>query len=190
MKVVIFTYDEAPKERKDNVKLLKSQLEKMKSFEVEVFSGGTSTPENLRAMCELYQDQDIIMIEDDIKLSDTFEEDVTDFIQGYKNGSVKASDKIINFFWKTYPKRHTTYKGYNVYEVLGSRWSYNQCCYLPAYAVNLILSSYEKVCKTYPIHVKANHHASLMAMCFKRETFLVPELDVVTHLGFKSTIQN
>lgn len=190
MKVVIFTFSEAPQERKDNVELLKSQLEKMKSFEVEVFSGGTSTPENLRTLCELYQGQDILIIEDDVKLSDTFEEDVTGFIQGYKNGDVKASDKIINFFLKIHLKRHTTYKGYNVNEVPGIRWGFNPCFYLPAYAVDLILNSLERVCETYPIHVKANDHASLMARCFKRETFLVPELDAVTHLGFRSTIQN
>ena len=187
MKVVIFTFDSAPKERKNNVKLLKQQLENMESVEVEVFTGGDSTCVNFVEMCKKYNGEDIVMIEDDIELSDTFEQDVSDFIENYETSKYKASEKIVNFHWIAVPPRkYTTYKDYKVYELQGIRYGNNQCVYLPKYALETVLNSYQKVFKQYPYYVNINDHASIIARIFKNDTFLVPSFRPVTHLDFKS----
>ena len=187
MKIVIFTFKGAPEERQKNVESLKSKLNKAildSGIETEVctFVGGNKTSENLISLCSLYKDEDILMLEDDIELSEHFLENVRKVIE-------KNPDKIINFHYIFKTKGPELYSedGLRVYEERGSNYASNPCVYLPSKILQKILDS-KQLFKTYYAYAKENRHAYIMARIFEKDTFLVVRPSLVKHKEFKSTI--
>ena len=187
MKIVIFTFKGAPEERKKTVESLKSKLNKAmldSGIETEVctFVGGNKTSENLISLCSLYKDEDILMLEDDIELSEHFLENVRKVIE-------KNPDKIINFHYIFKTKGPELYSedGLRVYEERGSNYASNPCVYLPSKILQKILDS-KQLFKAYYAYAKENRHAYIMARIFEKDTFLVVRPSLVRHKEFKSTI--
>ena len=189
MKIVIFTFKDAPKERQKNVKSLKTKLNKAirdsgidLDIEVCTFVGGNKTSENLISLCSLYKDEDILMLEDDIELSEHFLENIRKVIEQYP-------DKIINFHYNFDTKGPELYSDGNlkVYEERGSNYAFNQCVYLPSKILQKILDS-KQLFKAYYAYAKENRHAYIMARIFEKDTFLVVRPSLVRHMEFKSTI--
>lgn len=187
MKIVIFTFKDAPKERQKNVKSLKTKLNKAiqdSGIDIEVctFVGGNKTSENLISLCSLYKDEDILMLEDDIELSEYFLENVRKVIEQYPN-------KIINFHYNFDTRGPELYSEDNlrVFEERGSNYAFNQCVYLPSKILQKILDS-KQLFKAYYAYAKENRHAYIMARIFEKDTFLVVRPSLVRHKEFKSTI--
>lgn len=187
MKIVIFTFKDAPKERQKNVKSLKTKLNKAIQdsgidLEVCTFVGGNKTSENLISLCSLYKDEDILMLEDDIELSEHFLENVRKIIEQYPN-------RIINFHYNFDTRGHELYSddSLKVFEERGSNYAFNQCVYLPSKILQKILDS-KQLFKTYYAYSKENRHAYIMARIFEKDTFLVVRPSLVKHKEFKSTI--
>lgn len=187
MKIVIFTFKDAPKERQKNVKSLKTKLNKAiqdSGIDIEVctFVGSNKTSENLISLCSLYKDEDILMLEDDIELSEHFLENIRKVIE-------KNPDKIINFHYNFDTKGPELYSedGLRVFEERGSNYAFNQCVYLPSKILQKILDS-KQLFKAYYAYAKENRHAYIMARIFEKDTFLVVRPSLVRHMEFKSTI--
>lgn len=187
MKIVIFTFKDAPKERQKNVKSLKTKLNKAiqdSGIDIEVctFVGSNKTSENLISLCSLYKDEDILMLEDDIELSEHFLENVRKVIE-------KNPDRIINFHYNFDTKGPELYSEDNlrVFEERGSSYAFNQCVYLPSKILQKILDS-KQLFKAYYAYAKENRHAYIMARIFEKDTFLVVRPSLVRHMEFKSTI--
>ena len=189
MKIVIFTFKGAPEERQKNVESLKSKLNKAildseTDIEVCTFVGSNKTCENLISLCSLYKDEDILMLEDDIELSEHFLENVRKVIE-------KNPDKIINFHYNFKTKGPELYSedDLKVYEEKGSNYAFNQCVYLPSKILQKILDS-KQLFKAYYAYAKENRHAYIMARIFEKDngTFLVVRPSLVRHKEFKSTI--
>lgn len=187
MKIVIFTFKGAPEERQKNVESLKTKLNKAildsgTDIEVCTFVGSNKTSENLISLCSLYKDEDILMLEDDIELSEHFLENVRKVIE-------KNPDKIINFHYNFKTKGPELYSDSNlkVYEEKGSNYAFNQCVYLPSKILQKILDS-KQLFKVYYAYAKENRHAYIMARIFEKDTFLVVRPSLVRHMEFKSTI--
>ena len=189
MKIVIFTFKDAPKERQKNVKSLKTKLNKAiqdlgtgLDIGVCTFVGGNKTSENLISLCSLYKDEDILMLEDDIELSEHFLENIRKVIEQYP-------DKIINFHYNFDTKGPELYSEDNlkVFEERGSNYAFNQCVYLPSKILQKILDS-KQLFKAYYAYAKENRHAYIMARIFEKDTFLVVRPSLVRHMEFKSTI--
>lgn len=187
MKIVIFTFKDAPKERRKNVKSLKTKLNKAiqdswADIEVCTFVGSNKTSENLISLCSLYKEEDILMLEDDIELSEHFLENIRKVIE-------KNSDKIINFHYNFDTKGPELYSedDLRVYEERGSNYAFNQCVYLPSKILQKILDS-KQLFKAYYAYAKENRHAYIMARIFEKDTFLVVRPSLVRHKEFKSTI--
>ena len=189
MKIVIFTFKDAPKERQKNVKSLKTKLNKAiqdsgTDIEVCTFVGSNKTSENLISLCSLYKDEDILMLEDDIDLSRNFLENIRKVIE-------KNPDRIINFHYNFDTQGQELYSDGNlkVFEERGSSYAFNQCVYLPSKILQKILDS-KQLFKAYYAYVKENRHAYIMARIFEKdnEKFLVVRPSLVKHKEFKSTI--
>lgn len=187
MKIIIFTFKDAPKERQKNVKSLKTKLNKAiqdSGIDIEVctFVGGNKTSENLISLCSLYKDEDILMLEDDIELSEHFLENIRKVIE-------KNPDRIINFHYNFDTKGPELYSedDLRVYEERGSNYAFNQCVYLPSKILQKILDS-KQLFKAYYAYAKENRHAYIMARIFEKDTFLVVRPSLVRHMEFKSTI--
>ena len=187
MKIVIFTFKDAPEERQKNVKSLKTKLNKAihdsgTDIEVCTFVGGGKTSENLISLCSLYKAEDILMLEDDIELSEQFLENIRKVIE-------KNPDKIINFHYNFDTKAPELYSDGNlkVFEERGSNYAFNQCVYLPSKILQKILDS-KQLFKAYYAYAKENRHAYIMARIFEKDTFLVVRPSLVRHMEFKSTI--
>ena len=187
MKIVIFTFKGAPEERQKNVESLKSKLNKAIldsgiDLEVCTFVGGTKTSENLISLCSLYKEEDILMLEDDIELSEHFLENIRKVVE-------KNSDKIINFHYNFKTKGPELYSedSLRVYEERGSNYAFNQCVYLPSKILQKILGS-KQLFKAYYAYTKENRHDYIMARIFEKDTFLVVRPSLVKHMEFKSTI--
>lgn len=187
MKIVIFTFKGAPEERQKNVESLKSKLNKAiqdSGIETEActFVGSNKTSENLISLCSLYKEEDILMLEDDIELSEHFLENVRKVIE-------KNPDRIINFHYNFDTKGPELYSDGNlkVYEERGSNYAFNQCVYLPSKILQKILDS-KQLFKAYYAYAKENRHAYIMARIFEKDTFLVVRPSLVRHKEFKSTI--
>lgn len=184
MKIVIFTFKGAPEERQKNVESLKTILAPGIGTDIEVctFVGGNKTSENLISLCSLYKDEDILMLEDDIELSEHFLENVRKVIE-------KNPDKIINFHYNFKTKGPELYSedDLRVFEEKGSNYAFNQCVYLPSKILQKILDS-KQLFKAYYAYAKENRHAYIMARIFEKDTFLVVRPSLVRHKEFKSTI--
>ena len=187
MKIVIFTFKDAPKERQKNVKSLKTKLNKAIQdsgidLEVCTFVGGNKTSENLISLCSLYKDEDILMLEDDIELSEHFLENIRKVIEQYPN-------RIINFHYNFDIRGPELYSddSLKVFEERGSSYAFNQCVYLPSKILQKILDS-KQLFKAYYAYAKENRHAYIMARIFEKDTFLVVRPSLVKHKEFKSTI--
>lgn len=189
MKIVIFTFKGAPEERQKNVESLKSKLNKViqdSGIDLDIgvctFVGGNKTSENLISLCSLYKEEDILMLEDDIELSEHFLENIRKVIE-------KNPDKIINFHYIFKTKGPELYSedGLRVYEERGSNYASNPCVYLPSKILQKILDS-KQLFKTYYAYTKENRHAYIMARIFEKDTFLVVRPSLVKHKEFKSTI--
>lgn len=187
MKIVIFTFKDAPKERQKNVKSLKTKLNKAiqdsgTDIEVCTFVGSNKTSENLISLCSLYKDEDILMLEDDIALSRNFLENIRKVIE-------KNPDRIINFHYNFDTQGQELYSDGNlkIFEERGSSYAFNQCVYLPSKILQKILDS-KQLFKTYYAYAKENRHAYIMARIFEKDTFLVVRPSLVKHKEFKSTI--
>lgn len=187
MKIVIFTFKGAPEERQKNVESLKSKLNKAIldsgiDLEVCTFVGSNKTSENLISLCSLYKEEDILMLEDDIELSEHFLENIRKVVE-------KNSDKIINFHYNFKTKGPELYSedSLRVYEERGSNYAFNQCVYLPSKILQKILDS-KQLFKAYYAYAKENRHAYIMARIFEKDTFLVVRPSLVRHMEFKSTI--
>ena len=182
MKIVIFTFKGAPEERQKNVESLKAILNSGIGTEVCTFVGGNKTSENLISLCSLYKDEDILMLEDDIELSEHFLENVRKVIE-------KNPDKIINFHYNFKTKGPELYSedDLRVFEERGSNYAFNQCVYLPSKILQKILDS-KQLFKAYYAYAKENRHAYIMARIFEKDTFLVVKPSLVRHKEFKSTI--
>ena len=187
MKIVIFTFKGAPEERQKNVESLKSKLNKAildSGIETEVctFVGGNKTSENLISLCSLYKDEDILMLEDDIELSEHF-------LVNFRKVIEKNPDKIINFHYNFKTKGPELYSedSLRVYEERGSNYACNPCVYLPSKILQKILDS-KQLFKAYYAYAKENRHAYIMARIFEKDTFLVVRPSLVRHKEFKSTI--
>lgn len=187
MKIVIFTFKDAPKERQKNVKSLKTKLNKAIQdsgidLEVCTFVGGNKTSENLISLCSLYKDEDILMLEDDIELSRNFLENIRKVIEQYP-------DRIINFHYNFETRGPELYSenDLRVYEERGSNYAFNQCVYLPSKILQKIEDS-KQLFKAYYAYTKENRHAYIMARIFEKDTFLVVRPSLVKHKDFKSTI--
>jgi len=187
MKIVIFTFKDAPKERQKNVKSLKTKLNKAIQdsgidLEVCTFVGSNKTSENLISLCSLYKNEDILMLEDDIELSEHFLENIRKVIE-------KNPDRIINFHYNFDTKGPELYSEDNlrVFEERGSNYAFNQCVYLPSKILQKILDS-KQLFKAYYAYAKENRHAYIMARIFEKDTFLVVRPSLVRHMEFESTI--
>lgn len=189
MKIVIFTFKDAPKERQKNVKSLKTKLNKAiqdsgTDIEVCTFVGTNKTSENLISLCSLYKDEDILMLEDDIELSRNFLENIRKVIE-------KNPDRIINFHYNFDTQGPELYSDGNlkIFEERGSSYAFNQCVYLPSKILQKILDS-KQLFKAYYAYAKENRHAYIMARIFEKdnEKFLVVRPSLVKHKEFKSTI--
>ena len=189
MKIVIFTFKGAPEERQKNVESLKSKLNKViqdSGIDLDIgvctFVGGNKTSENLISLCSLYKEEDILMLEDDIELSEHFLENIRKIIE-------KNPDKIINFHYIFKTKGPELYSedGLRVYEERGSNYASNPCVYLPSKILQKILDS-KQLFKAYYAYAKENRHAYIMARIFEKDTFLVVRPSLVKHKEFKSTI--
>lgn len=187
MKIVIFTFKGAPEERQKNIESLKTKLNKAIldsgiDLEVCTFVGSNKTSENLISLCSLYKDEDILMLEDDIELSEHFLENVRKVIE-------KNPNRIINFHYNFKTKGPELYSedGLKVYEEKGSNYAFNQCVYLPSKILQKILDS-KQLFKTYYAYTKENRHDYIMARIFEKDTFLVVRPSLVKHKEFKSTI--
>lgn len=187
MKIVIFTFKGAPEERQKNVESLKSKLNKAIldsgiDLEVCTFVGSNKTSENLISLCSLYKDEDILMLEDDIELSEHFLENIRKVIE-------KNPDRIINFHYNFKTKGPELYSedSLRVFEERGSNYAFNQCVYLPSKILQKILDS-KQLFKAYYAYAKENRHAYIMARIFEKDTFLVVIPSLVRHMEFKSTI--
>lgn len=187
MKIVIFTFKDAPKERQKNVKSLKTKLNKAiqdSGIDIEVctFVGSNKTSENLISLCSLYKDEDILMLEDDIELSEHFLENIRKVVE-------KNPDRIINFHYNFDTRGPELYSDGNlkVFEERGSNYAFNQCVYLPSKILQKILDS-KQLFKAYYAYAKENRHAYIMARIFEKDTFLVVRPSLVRHMEFKSTI--
>lgn len=189
MKIVIFTFKDAPKERQKNVKSLKTNLNKViqdSGIDIEVcsFVGSNKTSENLISLCSLYKDEDILMLEDDIELSRSFLENIRKVIE-------KNPDRIINFHYNFDTQGQELYSDGNlkIFEERGSSYAFNQCVYLPSKILQKILDS-KQLFKAYYAYAKENRHAYIMARIFEKdnEKFLVVRPSLVKHKEFKSTI--
>lgn len=187
MKIVIFTFKDAPKERQKNVKSLKTKLNKAihdsgTDIEVCTFVGSNKTSENLISLCSLYKDEDILMLEDDIELSRNFLENIRKVIE-------KNPDRIINFHYNFDTQGQELYSDGNlkIFEERGSSYAFNQCVYLPSKILQKILDS-KQLFKAYYAYAKENRHAYIMARIFEKDTFLVVRPSLVRHMEFKSTI--
>lgn len=186
MKIVIFTFKGAPEERQKNVESLKAILDSGIGTDTEVctFVGSNKTSENLISLCSLYKDEDILMLEDDIELSEHFLENVRKVIE-------KNPDKIINFHYNFKTKGPELYSedSLRIYEERGSNYAFNQCVYLPSKILQKILDS-KQLFKAYYAYAKENRHAYIMARIFEKDngTFLVVRPSLVRHMEFKSTI--
>lgn len=189
MKIVIFTFKDAPKERQKNIKSLKTKLNKAiqdsgTDIEVCTFVGSNKTSENLISLCSLYKDEDILMLEDDIDLSRNFLENIRKVIE-------KNPDRIINFHYNFDTQGQELYSDGNlkIFEERGSSYAFNQCVYLPSKILQKILDS-KQLFKAYYAYAKENRHAYIMARIFEKdnEKFLVVRPSLVKHKEFKSTI--
>lgn len=189
MKIVIFTFKDAPKERQKNVKSLKTKLNKViqdsgTDIEVCTFVGSNKTSENLISLCSLYKDEDILMLEDDIELSRNFLENIRKVIE-------KNPDRIINFHYNFDTQGQELYSDgdLKIFEERGSSYAFNQCVYLPSKILQEILDS-KQLFKAYYAYAKENRHAYIMARIFEKdnEKFLVVRPSLVKHKEFKSTI--
>lgn len=189
MKIVIFTFKDAPKERQKNIKSLKTKLNKAiqdsgTDIEVCTFVGSNKTSENLISLCSLYKDEDILMLEDDIDLSRNFLENIRKVIE-------KNPDRIINFHYNFDTQGQELYSDGNlkIFEERGSSYAFNQCVYLPSKILQKILDA-KQLFKAYYAYAKENRHAYIMARIFEKdnEKFLVVRPSLVKHKEFKSTI--
>lgn len=189
MKIVIFTFKDAPKERQKNVKSLKTKISKAiqdSGIDLEVcsFVGSNKTCENLISLCSLYKDEDILMLEDDIELSEHFLETIRKIIEQYP-------DRIINFHYNFDTRGPELYSdnSLKIFEERGSSYAFNQCVYLPSKVLQEILD-FKQLFKVYYAYAKENRHAYIMARIFEEnnEKFLVVKPSLVKHKEFKSTI--
>lgn len=186
MKIVIFTFKGTPEERQKNVESLKAILDSGIDNDTDVctFVGGNKTSENLISLCSLYKDEDVLMLEDDIELSEHFLENVRKVIE-------KNPDRIINFHYNFKTKGPELYSedDLRVFEERGSNYAFNQCVYLPSKILQKILDS-KQLFKAYYAYAKENRHAYIMARIFEKDngTFLVVRPSLVRHKEFKSTI--
>lgn len=187
MKIVIFTFKGAPEERQKNIESLKTKLNKAIldsgiDLEVCTFVGGTKTSENLISLCSLYKEEDILMLEDDIELSEHFLENIRKVIE-------KNPNRIINFHYNFKTKGPELYSEdcLRVFEEKGSNYAFNQCVYLPSKILQKILDS-KQLFKAYYAYTKENRHDYIMARIFEKDTFLVVRPSLVKHKEFKSTI--
>lgn len=177
MKIVIFTFENAPQDRQDNVDVLKDELN------AEVFSGGDSTCENLINMCKKYKNQNVLLIEDDVQICRDFLDYVNDVIQNEPN-------KIINFHYNrnvSDDRYYDTIGDLDLFELNGIEYGFNQCVYLPKKYIQKILRNTDMFIR-YHAYVEANAHATVMSRIFEHDKFLVVKPSLVKHLSFESSI--
>lgn len=121
MKIVVSTFDGAPKERRDNADKVAAMLYGT------VHIGGTNTLDNFIDILESVGDDDLLYIEDDVKLCKDFLYEVNDVIDLYPN-------KMISFYYGRpllIPEpQYIPYK-----------WHiYSQCLFIPNFVVKQLLN--------------------------------------------------
>lgn len=180
LKYVIFTFENAPDERKTNVQKLKNELN------AEIFVGGKNTIKNLIDLCNAYKNDDIIMIEDDIELCNNFIEITNNIINENNN-------KIINFHYNNVAnnivdEKTISNKNITIHELDGINYIWNQCVYIPSKYLKTILRKFNDFIRHYNYYVKTNQHDIMISEAIKNDTFLCVKPSLVKSLDYDSTI--
>lgn len=182
MKTVIFTYKGAPPERTQNSLRLKNLLE---SLDPEIFLGGEDTIENTVEICKLFED-DLLILEDDVKPCEEFKDLVLSVISKYK-------DSVINFHYNCLPKRDSLlekFNGLKLYRQDGSSYIWNQCFYLPSKIRELIIKTEMEFRKVYPYYVRTKQQDVFIAYSIRDLDFIAVYPSLVEHLDLGSSIRD
>ena len=171
MKIVIFTYDKAPQERVDNIKVIQKKLQGM----VTIHTGSTTACDNFLDILNKYSNDDLLLLEDDIELCDNFIEEVFSVIEKHK-------DEVINFHYN---------HGHGSEEVPSGAFMYNQCVYYPKRVLKALLKPSKEFKKKYPFFYYNNYWDNMIRVGLleiREDHFIAHEPKLVKHLEYKSTI--
>lgn len=172
--IVIFSYENASNERVANREALATQLP-----DAEIYIGGENTCQNFVNILKACKGDELLLIEDDVRLCNHFSEELDEALFEYGND-------VINFHYN-FPFSTET-KEYPV-----SKYAYNQCVYIPSRVVSRLIAPCEAFIKRYPYFVQKKDYSTQIKFGLIKSgeiSFVAHEPKLVKHLGFASAIGN
>lgn len=170
MKTYILTFKGVAKERYDNA------LKNAKELNAEVFIGGTDSIKNLTDICKLALDseQDLLLLEDDVKLCSNIQTKINEYINIYK-------DTIINFFYNN--------KSSKTERLLLRNFMWSQCVYIPLKYLKIIIDKESWFRELYPYYIRTKQHDIFIGYCLMNKGYFISVKPcLVQHLNFVSSI--
>lgn len=170
MKTIIMTFENASKDRKDNIKELQKSLE-ARGIESEVFTGGKNTIKNFADICAKNPDG-FIILEDDVKLLPTF--------SGFLELAEKYPGDLVSGYYP--PNKLQRTARYRM-----GKFIFSQCLYVPEKIAKVFPRKCPAYVKAFPRLASGSEHDSLIGVMFSGMTFVSGE-KAVEHLLFKSEL--
>jgi hypothetical protein len=173
MNIVIMSYDNAPEERVTNREAIKEAL----GGNAFIYVGTSDTCNNFIDILTKYGNDDLLLIEDDVRLCNGFLYEVMDAIDEYE-------DEVINFHYNIHDSGSTS-------EVPVNKYQFNQCVFFPKKVAKKMKTHCKQFYKLYPyyVHKKAYEMEIRYALNQLRiEYFIAYEPELVKCLGFESMI--
>ena len=173
MNIVIMSYDNAPEERITNREAIKEAL----GGNAFIYVGTSDTCNNFIDILTKYGNDDLLLIEDDVRLCNSFLYEVMDAIEEYE-------DEVINFHYNIHDSGSTS-------EVLINKYQFNQCVFFPKHVAKKMKTHCKQFYKLYPYYVRKKAYELEIRYALnqlKLETFVAYEPELVKCLGFESMI--
>lgn len=173
MNIVIMSYGNAPEERVNNREAIKEAL----GGNAHIYIGTSDTCNNFIDILTKYGNDDLLLIEDDVRVCNNFISLVSDAIDEYE-------DEVINFHYNIHDSASTS-------EIPINKYQGNPCVFFPKRIVKKMKNYCEEFYKIYPYFVRKKIYEMEIKYALSKlhiESFIAYEPELVKCLGFESTI--
>lgn len=173
MNIVIMSYNNAPEERIINREIIKEAL----GGNAHIYIGTSDTCNNFIDILTKYDNDDLLLLEDDIRVCNNFISLVSDAIDEYE-------DEVINFHYNIHNSGYTS-------EISINKYQFNQCVFFPKRIVKKMRNYCKEFYKIYPYYVRKKIYEMEIRYALSKlhvESFIAYEPELVKCLGFESMI--
>lgn len=173
MNIVIMSYNNAPNERVNNREAIKEAL----GGNAHIYIGTNDTCNNFIDILTKYSNDDLLLLEDDVRVCNNFISLVSNAIDEYEG-------EVINF-------HHNDHDSGSTSEIPVNKYQFNQCVFFPKRVVKKMKNYCEEFYIIYPYYVRKKIYEMEIRYALSKshvESFIAYEPELVKCLGFESTI--